>query len=312
MTMKPMRSFLLWCSRNKIFEGAVSEGGAFSRAARRFVAGETVAHAVEATRALNEAAMAANLDFLGENTTTLEDANEATDVYMQLAKTIHDERLDASISIKLTQLGMDLGDEVVLDNTMRVVEEAAAQGVSVEIDMESSEYVDRTLDVYEAVQMKKGGVGIALQAYLRRSADDARRLVNLGAKVRVVKGAYKEPNAIAYTGKREIQDAFIEVLDVLMTTEAAALGVCTAIGSHDDVVVEYAQARAEELGLNQRNYEYQFLFGIRRDLQDAFAAKHEPVRIYVPYGTHWYPYFMRRLAERPANVKFFMRSLVGK
>ncbi len=310
--MNPMRSMLLWASRSKGLARSVSEGGAFARAARRFVAGETRQEALDVTRTLNGEGIAANLDLLGENTTNEEEARAATEEYVQLAEAIRRAGLNASVSIKLTQLGMDLGEELVLANTNLVVERAAVQGVSVEIDMESSEYVDRTLDVYEAVQKRFGTVGIAVQAYLKRTAADVERLVDLGAKVRVVKGAYKEPKSIAYQSFKQIREAFMEVLDILMSPQAAAKGVCAAVGSHDDVIVDYAASKVADNKLSAKNYEYQFLYGIRRDLHDRFAQQGEPVRIYVPFGTHWYPYFVRRLAERPANLKFFMRALVGK
>ncbi len=310
--MNPMRSMLLWASRNKALARSVSEGGAFARAARRFVAGETEADAVAAARELNSRGMAVNLDFLGENTTSEEEARSATEGYVSLAGLIAREGLQASVSIKLTQLGLDLGTELALENTRRVVAGSAAHGVAVEIDMESSEYVDRTLDIYEAVQKEVGGVGIAVQAYLRRTPEDVERLIGLGAKVRVVKGAYKEPKSIAYQSRKAVREAFMGVVEQLLQPEARAKGVCAAIGSHDDVVLNHAAELVAREGIDRKHYEYQFLYGIRRDLHDRLATAGEPVRIYVPFGTHWYPYFMRRLAERPANLKFFLRALVGK
>ncbi len=310
--MNPMRSMLLWASQSKGLERSVSGGGAFARAARRFVAGEKREEALAVIKSLNEQGIAANLDLLGENTTNEEEARAAAEEYVRLAQAIREAGLDASVSIKLTQLGMDLGMDTVIGNTTMVIEAATAQGVGVEIDMEASEYVDRTLDVYQAVQERFGTVGIAVQAYLKRTVADVERLVELGAKVRVVKGAYKEPKDIAYQSFKQIREAFIEVLDVLMTPQAAAKGVCAAIGSHDDLIVDYAAAKVEENKLPPRNYEYQFLYGIRRDLHERFASQGQPVRIYVPFGTCWYPYSMRRLAERPANLKFFIRALVGK
>lgn len=310
--MNPIRSSLLWASRSQRLTRAVSEGGSFSRAARRFIAGETEDQAVAVARVLNQADMAANLDLLGENTASKSEATAATDAYVALAKRIHAERLNAAISVKLTQLGMDLGDALVLANAERLVEAAHTLGVAVEIDMEASPYVDRTLSVYRAIQERFGGVAIAVQAYLHRTVEDVRSLVEIGAKVRVVKGAYKEPRSIAYQSRFEVREAFRAALDVLMTRDAARRGVITAVGSHDDVLLDYAEARVREHQLDRSAYEYQFLYGIRRDLQDRLVRQGEPVRLYVPFGTHWYPYFMRRLAERPANLKFFVRALAGR
>ena len=310
--MNPMRTMLLWASRNKALARSVAEGGAFARAARRFVAGETEQDAVAATRQLNERGMAANLDYLGENTTSEEEARQATQSYVNLSHLIERERLNSNISIKLTQLGLDLGTDFALENTRTVVSEARGHGVAVEIDMESSDYVDRTLDIYEAVQKEFGNVGIAVQAYLKRTPEDVERLIELGAKVRVVKGAYKEPRSIAYQSRSEIREAFNGIVDQLLSPKARAKGVCAAIGSHDDAVLDHAAERIRQDGIDRKHYEYQFLYGIRRDLHDKLASQGEPVRIYVPFGSHWYPYFMRRLAERPANLKFFLRALVGK
>jgi len=309
--MNPIRSTLLWASRSQRLTRAVSEGGTFSRAARRFIAGETEDQAVAVARELDRAGMRANLDLLGENTSSETEARTAADAYVALAQRIHREHLNAAVSIKLTQLGMDLGDDVVRDNALRVMEAAHAVGVAVEIDMEASPYVDRTIAVYRVVQERFGGVAIAVQAYLHRTVEDVKGLVELGAKVRVVKGAYKEPRAIAYQSRFEVREAFRAALDVLMTREAARKGVVTAVGSHDDVLLDYAHARIREHQLDRSAYEFQFLYGIRRDLSDRLARQGEPVRLYVPFGTHWYPYFMRRLAERPANLKFFLRALAG-
>ena len=310
--MNPIRSSLLWASRSQRLTRAVSEGGTFARAARRFIAGETEDQAVAVARELNQAGMAANLDLLGENTESEKEAEKATEAYAELAQRIHQEGLDAALSIKLTQLGMDLGDDLVRQNTLHVVKTARRLGVSVEIDMEASPYVDRTLAVYRAAQERVGGVAIAVQAYLHRTVEDVKGLVPLGAKVRVVKGAYKEPRSIAYQSRFEVREAFRAVLDVLMTREAARQGAVTAVGSHDDVLLDYAQARIREHGLDRSAYEYQFLYGIRRDLHERLVSQGDPVRLYVPFGTHWYPYFMRRLAERPANLKFFLRALAGR
>ncbi len=288
----------------------VSRGGVFARMARRFVAGEDEEEALAVVRALNERGFAVTLDFLGENTTNLEEARRAQKEYLRLLDFIEENDLNANISVKLTQLGLDLGADVALNNVLPLVEAAHRKNNEVEIDMEASPYVEDTLAIYETLQSRFQNVGIALQAYLFRTPSDVERLLPLAPKIRLVKGAYKEPPEIAYTRRKDIREAFQRLLDRLLSQEVASRGVRVAIATHDDVLVEHALARIQQERLSPSSYEFQFLYGVRRELQDRLLARGEPVRLYVPFGTHWYPYLMRRLAEKPSNLMLILTSLV--
>jgi len=275
------------------------------RVAMRFVAGETVDDAVAATRALNEAGFSVSLDHLGEHVSDPGLAEQARDDYLACIDRIAGEGLDANISVKLTQLGLGL-DEALAEASLRTLaERAAAVGITVTVDMEESAYTEATVRLYERVQREYGNLGIALQAYLHRTGADLERVAPLGGHVRLCKGAYDEPEDVALRSRDAVDGAFDRLLPALMGFEETR----PAVATHDEARVDAALA----LGADRTNpFEFQMLYGIRQSLQRRLLAEGHEVRIYVPYGDHWYPYLTRRIAERPGNVWFFARALVGR
>ncbi len=306
-----MREIFLYLSRNQRVRDSIMRFGVSRRAALRFVAGETPDDAIRAIREANARGLVATLDHLGENVTNEDQARQAAEDYVYIFDRIAEAGVESSVSVKLTQLGMDISRDLVMENMRRVLDAARAHVNFVRIDMESSEYTQRTLDVYDDLRDEGyDNVGVVIQAYLYRSLGDIKRLIKRGANIRLCKGAYKEPASIAFPRKRDVDQNFIECLRLLFSPEARAKGVYAAIATHDERMIAWAKALAGREGLTQKDYEFQMLYGVRRDLQLALAREGYRVRVYVPYGTEWYPYFMRRLAERPANVFFILRSLL--
>lgn len=307
-----VRRLLLALSRNPRMQERIVAFPLSRRVARRFVAGEHLDEALDVIRRLNDQGMHATLDHLGENVVTVEDARAAASAYATALEAIHREGLQSGVSVKLTHLGLDLGNEVAYENLRRVVEKAAEVGRFVRIDMESSAYVQRTLDLYERIRQDFDNVGTVVQAYLYRTPEDVRRLIEEGiADLRLVKGAYDEPPSVALQDRRRIREAFLSLLRQMWAPEARARGARAAIASHDEAIIRYACTLAARQRVSQEEFEFQFLYGIRRDRAEKLVAEGYRMRIYVPYGSQWYPYFMRRLAERPANLFFFLRALVG-
>ncbi len=308
-----VRRFLLAMSRDPRMQERIVAFPPSRRVARRFVAGETLDDALAVIRTLNKQGMKATLDHLGENVVTVEDARIAANAYLEALEAIDQEGLQSGVSVKLTHLGLDLGDEVAYENVRRIVEKAAQVGRFVRIDMESSGYVDRTLALYRRLRQEFDNVGTVVQAYLYRTPGDVSHLIEEGiADLRLVKGAYDEPSDIAIQGRQRIREAFFALLRQMWTPEARARGSVVAIASHDEAVIRYACTLASRVGVGKDEFEFQFLYGIRRDRAEQLVAEGYRMRLYVPYGSQWYPYFMRRLAERPANLFFFLRALVGK
>ncbi len=316
-----LRALLLYLSTAEWARRVVTRWSVAWRMASRFVAGETLADAVRVTRDLNARGLLVTLDHLGELTTNPAEAEQATRDLIQLVETIEQEQLRAGISLKLTQLGLALDEALAARHLRQVLQVAEPKGIFVRIDMEDSRWVDATLRLFD--QMWQEGfrlVGVVLQSYLYRSEGDLKRLAQYPARVRLVKGAYKEPPDIAYPRKRDVNAAYDRLARQLLTIarEAGAPPVSDdgrvppipAIATHDEARIAYAREQARRLGLPNAAVEFQMLYGIRRDLQLQLAQTGYPVRIYVPYGTEWYPYFMRRLAERPANLLFFLKHLV--
>ncbi len=316
-----LRALLLYLSRAAWARRALTRWAVTRRVADRFVAGDTLADAVRVSRDLNRQGLLVTLDHLGEFTTNPDEARQATDDLIALAETIQREALRAGISLKLTQLGLALDEDLARANLARILAVTEPYGIFVRIDMEDSPWVDATLRLYAA--MREQGyrlLGVVLQAYLYRTAADMQRLLQEPTRIRLVKGAYKEPATVAYPKKRDV-DANFDRLTRQLLEAAHRWGAppvsadgrvppMPAIATHDENRIAYAREYAAHLGLPNHALEFQMLFGIRRDLQMRLAQEGYPVRIYVPYGTEWYPYFMRRLAERPANVLFFLRNLV--
>lgn len=282
------------------------------RATRRFVAGETVEEAIEVTRRLNAKGLLVSLDILGENTHSEADALRSTEAYLYLIDAIRAAQVQTSCSLKLTQLGLDLGEEIAVNNLCRILEKAREAGLDITIDMEGSAYTERTLRIYRTVRDEYGfkNVSTVIQAYLYRSADDMRALAEAGAAIRLCKGAYQEPPEVAFPEKADVDANYVRIMKDFMSAEHRATGAYLMIATHDPNIIDEAQAYIHQHGIPSSEFEFQMLYGIRSATQEQLAAKGYQMRVYVPYGTEWYPYFMRRLAERPANVWFVLKNVV--
>jgi proline dehydrogenase len=307
-----MRAFFLWMSHSKFFRRLITGFLFARRAARRFVAGETIDDAIAAIRALNAGGILATVDHLGENVETEADARRATEDYLAVLDRIGIECVKSHGSIKLTQLGLDIGVDFCRDNVARILRRAKEIGTFIRIDMESSEYTARTLDVYRSLRREYENLGIVIQSYLYRSQDDVAALCREGANVRLCKGAYKEPPDKAFPHKADVDASYVALAHMLLSDGARAQGTYTAIATHDPKMIEAAKAHIAEHCVPRDRFEFQMLYGIRRDLQQQLVREGFTVRVYVPYGAEWYPYFMRRLGERPANVWFVLRNLIRR
>lgn len=275
--------------------------------ASRFVAGETVDDAVPAVRALNARKITVSLDLLGESVNTEGEARAAAAEYVALLDRIAAEGLDANVSVKLTAMGLDVGEELCLRNMHEILGKAREHGSFVRLDMESSDYTDRTLDLFEKhlYPSYPQNVGIVLQSMLRRTQADVERANRLQARVRICKGAYREPATVAYPDKSDVDASYIRAMHSLMTE-----GNYPGIATHDERIIAEAKRFAAAEGIANDRYEFQMLYGVRRDLQEQLVQEGYRLRVYVPFGTQWYPYLMRRLAERPANLWFITGSVL--
>ncbi len=305
-----LRYLLLSLSRNAGLQRLVTTLPIARRMARRFVAGETLDEAIAAVRQANVLGIMAAINYLGENADTKASAFASGDAYLAALDAIATTGVDSNISIKLTHLGLDLGDDFCYENVARVVSHAAARGNFVRIDMEGSDYTQRTLDLYRRLRRAYSNVGLAIQAYLYRSRADVESLIEEGiAHLRLVKGAYNEPPSIAYPERRDVDENFTRLIQMMWAPEARRRGTFLAVATHDERIIKWARAYVYHWHIPMDAYEFQMIHGVRRDLQQRLADEGYRVRVYIPYGTHWYPYFMRRLAERPANLLFFLRAL---
>jgi proline dehydrogenase len=286
----------------------IATGRAGRLVARRFVAGEDIEDALKAVKALNERGMTASLDYLGENVRDAAAAQAAADTYRSAIERIEAAGPQANLSVKLTQMGLDLDPEVALGNAAVVAARAAEADSTVTLDMEDHRYTDLTIDTcLRLAHRYPGRVGVAVQTYLYRTPADVERLIEGRVHVRLCKGAYREPRKIAYQHKAEVDRAYAQMLVRLLQD-----GAYPMIATHDERLVEYAKRQVDILGRDRDTFEFQMLYGVRRDLQERLVRDGYRVRVYVPFGTEWYPYFMRRIAERPANVRFFLRQLVSR
>jgi proline dehydrogenase len=276
--------------------------------ARRFVAGEDIEDALKTVKALNERGMTASLDYLGENVRDATAANAAADTYRAVIERVEAAGLEANLSMKLTQMGLDLDPEVAIGNAAIVAARAVEADSSVTLDMEDHHYTEPTIETaLRLADRYPGHVGVAVQAYLFRTAHDLDRLIEGRVAVRLCKGAYREPHKIAHTHKSDVDKAFAQLLVRLIASRAYPM-----IATHDERLVRFAVEQIGKVGRDRETFEFQMLYGVRRDLQEQLTRDGYRVRIYVPFGTEWYPYFMRRIAERPANLKFFLRQLVSR
>ena len=318
-----LRTLFVGLSRAAWAKRVITGWGFARRAASRFVAGEGVEDALRAVEALAAKGIAATLDHLGENTTTRDEAAQATAAILELLDRIDQSSARANVSIKLSQIGLGLDPALGRDNLARIVQHARDRHNFVRIDMEDSSLTERTLDAY--AEMRRRGfdnLGVVIQAYLFRSEQDIRIVTRSGGRVRLCKGAYKESEEVAYPRKQDVDANYDRLAELLLDAAASAgsplasgdgrVPPMPAIATHDPRRIQFARQYAQRIGLPKPALEFQMLYGIRRDLQEQLAADGYPVRVYVPYGTHWYPYFMRRLAERPANVWFFLSNLARR
>ena len=273
---------------------------------RRFIAGETLDEAIAAARAIQAGGMNVTLDQLGESVTTISGADAATRIYLQTVDAIVLAGVERNISLKLSQLGLNIDRATCTDNLRRILEASRPHDFFVRIDMEESSTVPATLEVFQSVwDQGSRHVGLVLQSALYRSEEDARRLSDAGVRIRLVKGAYKEPKSVAYQKKADVDAAFVRIMDQLLRT-----GTYPALATHDPAIIDAARRMAAANRIGNDRYEFQMLYGIRRDLQAALVAEGFRLRLYVPFGTQWFPYFMRRLGERPANLAFVLRALI--
>jgi proline dehydrogenase len=294
-----LKDTMLYLARQEGIRDFVIHNPTVRRVARRFVAGEALDEAIAATAPLNRQHIAVSLDNLGENVSDAAEAASAARDYIVILDRIQNEGVEANISVKLTALGLDIGTELCRDNLAQVLERARAYGIFVRVDMEGSDYTERTLDMVVELHQEFANVGTVLQSMLLRTPEDAERLIQEGVRVRLVKGAYLESHTIAYPRKAEVDTAYLRILHQLLER-----GVYPAIATHDEHIIADAKRFAAEHGIAHARFEFQMLYGIRRDLQVRLASEGYNVRVYVPYGTQWYPYLTRRMAERPANLVF--------
>ena len=305
--MTPFRALFIALSESRSIRAFAERTKAGRRLSSRFVAGSTVEDALRVTAETNAAGMRATADNLGENVTNVEEAKESAHLYRQMIDQIVARKLDANVSLKLTHMGLDVDERLAFDITTGLVEQAARLGNFVRIDMEGSPYTQKTLDLVRELHRRPGAeghVGAVIQAYLLRSEKDVEELCAEGIRIRLCKGAYKEPASIAFQGKADVDASFVRLMKIMLKS-----GVFHGIATHDPKMIEATKEFAKAENIPPAAYEFQMLHGIRRDLQDQLVKEGYGVRIYIPFGTEWYPYFMRRLAERPANALFILKNL---
>jgi len=302
-----MRRALLWLSEQPRIFRFVRRSRLARRFASRFVAGEEVAEGVVAARTLEAREIRVSLDLLGESVSVPAEAEAACDHYVELQDAMQAAGVEVNVSVKLTQMGFDVDEELCLANMRRILDRARAHNGFVRLDMESSEYTQRTLDFFEHRLFPEygGHVGVVIQSALRRSAADVEHLIALQARVRLCKGAYLEPATVAFPDKRDVDAQYLALMKRLMTA-----GTFPGLATHDEAILQQAVRFAQAEGIPPDRFEFQMLYGVRRDLQDRLRGEGWGMRVYVPFGTQWYPYLMRRLAERPANIGFILGSIL--
>jgi proline dehydrogenase len=305
-----LRTFFVRLSENQSLRNFAERSSLGHRISSRFVAGTEIADAVNATQAINRAGMSVTIDNLGENVTNPDEARHSAQLYHQILDAIVASRLNANISLKLTHMGLDVDEGLARDIVSGLVAKAASLNPPgfVRVDMEGSPYTQRTLDfVHELHRMPGNGnsIGTVIQAYLKRSESDIEKLLAEGIRIRLCKGAYKEPAEIAFAAKSDVDANYVKLAKTLLKS-----GIYHGLATHDENMIQQAEAFAIREKISPDSFEFQMLYGIRRDLQQSLVRKGWRLRIYIPFGTEWYPYFMRRLGERPANVLFIARNLL--
>jgi proline dehydrogenase len=302
-----LRHGLLWLSERRGVYNFVRRNRLAWKMASRFVAGEAVEDAVRVALNLRTRDIGATVDFLGESVAAPPAALAARDRYLTILDQLHAESLEVNVSVKLTQMGFDIDEDLCASNVCAIAARATELGGFVRIDMESSEYTQRTLDLYRTRVAPQFGdhVGVVIQSALRRSADDVQRLITDGMRVRLCKGAYLEPHDVAFPKKADVDASFVALMERLLLK-----GNYPAIATHDERIIRHAQRFASQHGIAPDRFEFQMLYGVRRDLQQQLRASGAGVRVYIPFGNQWYPYLMRRLAERPSNVAFMVGNIM--
>ena len=302
-----LRAFFIALSESRWLRSTAEQSSIGRRLSRRFVAGMSVEDALEAASATNRAGMSFSIDNLGENVTDAREARESAALYHEMLDAITARSLDGNASVKLTHMGLDVDPALAVSLVDELVAHAVRVGNFLRIDMEGSPYTQRTLDLVREIHRRpghQGHIGAVLQSYLRRTEQDARDLCAEGIRIRLCKGAYKEPASIAFQAKSEVDTNFVSVMKILLRS-----GVYHGIATHDPAMIDATKAFARENGIPVDAFEFQMLYGIRRDIQEQLVREGWRLRIYIPFGREWYPYFMRRLAERPANVVFILKNL---
>lgn len=300
------RSALIYLSRQEGLKEFAAKFGLFKKLTTRFIAGETIDEAVAAIRELNARGCTSTFDHLNESVSSIAETEAEVREYLDVLAHIDETGIDSNVSIKLTQFGLEIDPELTYRNVRRIVEDATRRGNFVRVDMEGSNVTQATIDVFKRLRAEFGlnDVGIAVQSYLYRTMDDVRDVLKIPARIRLCKGAYNEPPDVAYPDKKGVDDNYVRVMEVLLSS-----GVYHGIATHDPKMIDATVAFAQREGIGKGAFEFQMLYGIRRDLQEQLARDGYRMRVYVPYGKHWYPYFMRRLAERPANIWFVLKNL---
>jgi proline dehydrogenase len=298
-----LKDTLIYLAQNPRMRDFALQNRVARNISRRFVAGELLDDAVQATRVLNKRGIQVAMDLLGENVATEGEAAEATHAYIAAIELISKTHIAANISIKLTALGLDLGHEICQENLNKILESGREHNVFICIDMEASTYTEQTVAMVKVARQQFEQVGTVIQSCLYRSRVDIEQLVDQDVRVRLVKGAYKEPESVAYQEKSDVDKNYVQLMEILL-----ARGHFPAIATHDETMVNAACRFVRDHGISSSSFEFQMLYGIRRDLQEKLVKQGYNVRIYVPYGSHWYPYLMRRMAERPANLLFVVTN----
>lgn len=307
-----LRALLLSASKSKRLQDIATNWPLAREMSHRFVAGETLDDAVAVVRALNRKGITVSLDHLGESVETIGAAKSAAGACLAILDAIDRHKLEATLSLKLTQLGLDIDEKECERMVVRIAGRAASYGTRICIDMEGSDYTQRTIDFYLRLARSHKNIGIVIQSYLYRSEKDVRELIKSGADLRLCKGAYKEPADIAFPEKKRVDENYTRLLDILFSDEARSHKAYPCVATHDKRLIDYTKKLVKERGVSPKDFEFQMLHGIRTDLQRLLVREGYRMRVYVPYGTEWYPYFVRRLAERPANLWFFAKNLVRK
>jgi len=302
-----LRAGLLWLSERPSMFRFVRANGLARRFASRFVAGESIDSALLALKDLNAAGISASLDLLGESVHSPGEARAAQASYLELLDRIRSAQADSNVSVKLTQMGLDIDEGLCVANLRAIIARAKQYHSFVRIDMEGSAYTERTLQLFTRTFYPEFGqaTGVVLQSYLRRTARDVETMIGLAARVRLCKGAYQEPAAVAFPAKADVDANYVQCMEQLMER-----GNYPGLATHDERIIEHAKVFARRKKIPAERFEFQMLYGVRRDLQAALKREGWNLRVYVPYGTHWYPYLMRRLAERPANITFILGNVI--